>query len=723
MAVEEGRVPNRYTDPMGIDISGQEVSFSDIPESMEQEPQPQVAQDDTSALGLPESMGKLLALIRSDNIASDLEEDELSRIGRMVYDDYQTDKDSCSDWYKTNERGLELAKQVGKHKSFPWDGAANVVVPLITQAAIAYNARVYPEIVRNGRVADCAITGKVTEEKTERADRVKAHLNYQLLVESKEWESDTDRLTLSYAINGTMYRKWYYDPAKQRLCSRLLFPDTVIVNNGIESLATARRVTHEVACFKNDIVTQQRAGLFLDVELKVDGQTDSDGNQQPENDPVIYLLEQHRWLDLDGDGLEEPYVVTIHKDSQQVLRIVARYDDRDVKLDGDTVIAVEARNHFVDYHFVPAFAGEFLSYGFGALLSPLNKAANSVLNSLLNAGVLSNTQSGFLAKNFRMSGGNKPLAPGEWRKTDIPADILQNSLLPLPVKEPSAVLQNLFGTLVEMANGLIQVANIGLEDIPANAPATSVLAILEQNSKVFNSVFKRFYRSLNQELRLLADLNSRYLDDEVAVALHDEDITVLRDDYNTGDLDIIPCADPSITTQAQRLAMAQAKLALAKEVPGSNVVEAARQVMIAMGATDVDEIIPPAGDDMIPPEIQQQMMAMQQQAQQMQQMLAQLGAELQAANQMLMDKSVENQIKAFEAYNDAILKRANAQKALADAQAKGDQLAIQAYTSQIGAVEKLGKSLEAIFSGNTQQSVGQGMAFPPGNGMAPQALG
>ena len=142
-----------------------------------------------------------------------------------------------------------------------------------------------------------------------------------------------------------------------------------------------------------------------------------------------------------------------------------------------------------------------------------------------------------------------------------------------------------------------------------------------------------------------------------------------------------------------------------------------------MGATDVDEIIPPAGDDMIPPEIQQQMAAMQQQAQQMQQMLAQLGAELQAANQMLMDKSAENQIKAFNAYNDAILKRANAQKALADAQATGDKLAVEAYKAQISAVEKLGKSLEAIFSGNTQQSVGQGMAFPSGNGMAPQALG
>ena len=42
------------------------------------------------------------------------------------------------------------------------------------------------------------------------------------------------------------------------------------------------------------------------------------------------FLEQHRLLDLDGDGYEEPYIVTIHKTSHKVARIVADFGEDDI---------------------------------------------------------------------------------------------------------------------------------------------------------------------------------------------------------------------------------------------------------------------------------------------------------------------------------------------------------------------------------------------------------
>lgn len=670
-------------------------------------------QESIEDVTLPGTLGRLKEFIDSDNVAELLDKDTLLAIGKQVCEDYDTDKGSCGEWYEQNARGLELARQVSKKKSFPWEGAANVVVPLITSAVIAYNARVMPEIIRNGGVAQTRILGRDDGSKAARAERVKAHLDYQLLFQMTEWEEDTDKLLMVVATSGVAYRKAYYDPIKKRNCSTILTPDQVIVNNGIQSLDTARRVSHLFQMVGNEIESKKRAGLFREVELSAPS---GGKDNQPEDDPMYNMIEQHRWLDLDQDGYEEPYTVTVDKDSQEVMRIVCRYDERDITYNEDDgeVVAIHARNHFIDYHFVPSFDGSFLSVGFGILLGGLNKASNSVLNALLNAGMLSNTQGGFLAKGFRMQGGNKPLAAGEYRKTEVPAEILDKSVYPLPVKEPSAVLAQLLEFLIGQAQGIVSVQAIGLDQMPANAPGVSVLSVMEQASKTFNATFKRFYRSLTKELRLYADLNRRYLPDEEYFRLQDGEQSVARDDYATEDFDIIPVADPSITTQAQRMAIANSTFEIAKNVPGSNVVEAGREVLKAIGHPDPDSIIPPAGEQTIPPEVQQQMGAMQQQMAQMQQLLQQAGQEMAMLNVMLANKSDGNKIKAFTAYWDAEVKKTTAIKNLAEAQAKGDQADIARFEAEVAAASSMSKSLEGII--NARNAAGSvGMVGAPGN--------
>ena len=720
MSIENpGHVPDRYVPDASVDaeIGPADADIDAGSEDDFKEPAPD--------LGLPGTMNRLKQFIDSDNIAELLTEEELDEIGKKVSDDYDLDKDSCGDWYSINEKALELAKQKGAHKSFPWEGAANVVVPIITSAAIAFNGRVLPEIFSDGKVARTRIVGKASDEKTERAERVENHLNYQLLVQMKEWEADTDKLLMILPISGMAYRKAYYDPIKGRNCSTVLTPLEVVVNNGIKSLDTARRISHVIEMFGNDIESNKRAGLYRDVDLHVDiAGIDKEGDQ-PDDDPIYTFIEQHRWLDLDDDGYEEPYCVTIDKESSKVMRIVARFDERDVthKDDGE-IVAIAARNYFVDYHFVPSFDGTYLSYGFGALLGGLNRAANSVLNALLNAGMLSNTQGGFLAKNFRMQGGNKPLAAGEWRKTDIDAETLQKSIMPLPIKEPSAVLYTLFEKLIEMATAIVSVQSIGLDQLPGNAPAASVLSVIEQQSKTFNATFKRVYRGLTAELRLYADLNMRYLKDDEYFRMNDSESAIARDDYATTDFDIIPCADPAITTQAQRIAIANTTFDIAQKVPGSNLVEAGRNVLKAIGNQDVDQIIAPSGEQTVPPEIQQQMQAMQQQLQQATQLATQMGQELAAVNQLLLNKRQENAIRAYEAITKSDIGQSTIVKNLADAKAKGDHAAVAQYEAQLSAIGQLSKSLEGtINAANDQSGVGQGLAQPSGNTLAPSPFG
>lgn len=670
--------------------------------------------------GLPEGLSFLSKAIEAENVCDLVLEQEdgestLDKIGKQVVDDYGLDKGSCDDWYTTNEKAMELAKANPKTRSFPWQGSANVIVPLIQQAAIAYNARVYPEVFRDGRVAKTRIFGNVTPEKSAAAERVEDHLNYDLLFKMKDWESDTDRMLMVYPIVGTCYRKVYFDPIAKRNVSKMLLPDTVIVNNGIDSLDTARRITHKLEKYGSQIKSLQRAGLWRDIELNSNATTDDKGNAQPEDDPVIYFLEQHRWLDLDDDGIDEPYVVTVHQESQKVVRIVARFTEEDVKIKDDEVVEVLGYTHFQDYHFVPAPDGTFLSYGFGALIGQLNRAANATLNSLLNAGTMANVQGGFLAKNFRMKGGEQTFQPAEWRKTDVPAELLKDSILPLPIKEPSQTLMALFGKLIEMAQAIVQVANINLETMPANAAASSTLAVIEQQSKTFNALFKRFYRGLNGELRMISALNKRYLDESEEFAIAEKAGQIQRADYAMDGIDIIPVADPQMTTAAQRMATAQAVFQLAKEIPGSNVVEAGREILKAMGYANVDNIIKPAGAETIPPEIQQQMAQQSQALEQMQSYAKQVTAELQAAQQLLLNKDQDNKIKAFTALQDATLKQAQAVKYLAEAREKGVKSEIAQYEAEVSGFDYLRKSLEAMFDGINIGAVGAGMAVQPGN--------
>ena len=91
------------------------------------------------------------------------------------------------------------------------------------------------------------------------------------------------------------------------------------------------------------------------------------------------------------------------------------------------------------------------------------------------------------------------------------------------------------------------------------------MAAIEQGLKVFTSIYKRTHRSLKKEFRKLYELNARYLDDEkiFSVLDADRDITedetkVSRKDYESGDNDIIPYADPNVSSEQQRLAKIEA---------------------------------------------------------------------------------------------------------------------------------------------------------------------
>lgn len=510
-------------------------------------------------------------ILSSVNVADDLEKDQLKKIGNQVVDGYDSDKASRKPWEDDLKVWTELALQVSSEKTYPWPKAANIKYPLLATAAMQFAARAYPTLVpSNGKVVKCKVIGTdPTGEKEARAHRISTHMSYQVMDQMEEWEEDMDKLLIALPIAGTCFKKTYWDASKQRNCSKLVLPKTLVVNYYCRNLEEAERITEVFMLTKRQIKERQNKNVFLDVELgdpiidNLDTVTMSVNNafQRDTSDDATTpytILEQHTYLDLDNDGYSEPYVVTVDYNTRKVLRIVPRFSAYGVQVnDKGEVISIETIQYYTKYSFIPNPDGGFYDIGFGRLLGPLNNSANTIINQLVDAGSLSNLQSGFIGKGLRIKMGESRFQPGEWKAVNAVGDDLKKQIFPLPVREPSHVLFNLLDLLLKSGKELASVAEIFVGKMPGqNTPATTTMATIEQGMKVFTAVYKRIYRSLASEFRKLYLLNREYMNPQEEVDVLDQPIP--QSDYFGSENDVVPAADPNAVSAQEKQAKVQA---------------------------------------------------------------------------------------------------------------------------------------------------------------------
>ena len=542
-------------------------------------------------LNLPKkSISWLKANIVKTNLAEDLIADTLGLIGQDVCRGYDTDLSSRSEWEERIDEGIKIAMQIVEEKTFPWPGAANVKFPLIATAAIQFASRAYSEIIRGRDIVHGAVIGADPDgEKEARSKRIGDHMSYQLIDEMPEWEPDTDLMLHVLPIVGSHFRKSYYDPLYQRNMSEGVLAQHLVVNYKAKSLETTRRYTHQLFRYRNEALEKERFGQWLD--SAAGDYTVSDKEE------TELFLEQYCWLDLDGDGYEEPYTVVVHHKTQKVKRITARYE-----LDGITesprkkgqVAKIDAVQYFTHFLFIPSPDGGFYGLGFAQLLGPINETMNGLLNQILDAGTLSNMQSGFISDGIRIRGGNYSFRPGEWKVASSRGSTLKDGLVPLPTREPSAVLFQLLGFLNENALKLASVSETMSGETPgANVPATTVLALIEQGLKVFTSIYKRIFRSLKAEYKKLYDLNAVYLQEQAYYQVLGDPRAVARQDYVLHDCRVEPVADPTQASEALRLAKVRALMEIAPNFPlPAQKIEILRRYCEALSVTDIGKLFP-----------------------------------------------------------------------------------------------------------------------------------
>jgi chaperonin GroES len=393
---------------------------------------------------VPDKLEEMNKMLEAANYATQVDSEVLTRMGMVCYDEYVIDKESRTDWEEMNEFAIKLATQVVEQKSEPFDGAANIKYPTLSMSAVQFAARAYPQLLQDANIVKGKVIGDdPVGKKQSRADRIGAHMSYQILERMPNWEDDTDGLLVALPIEGCQFKKTYYNPEQRVNVSRWCRPSEVVINYHCKDFDKAPRITHIIKLTPNEIIERVRAGVFLDIEdfkgqPKVNEQEDTHDIRDDDAPHTFY--EQHRWWDLDGDGYKEPYIITVHRDSKKVVRIVARYDMESVFVNTQTeqIQRIIPTQYFTRFLFMPSPDGGVYGMGYGTLLGPINTSINMTLNQIHDAGTLANTQGGFIGKSFSAGrgrqGGNVEFGMGEFKQVNFSGDDIRKAIMPLPFR-------------------------------------------------------------------------------------------------------------------------------------------------------------------------------------------------------------------------------------------------------------------------------------------------
>jgi hypothetical protein len=551
------------------------------------------------------------------NLVDFLDKSDLGKLASDVLESIESDKESRSEWEKTYVEGLKyLGMKFDETRSQPFQGSSGVIHPILAESVTQFQAQAYKELLPAQGPVKTEIVGVRTPEIEMQSQRVANFMNFYIMNVMQEYDPELDMLLFYLPIAGSAFKKVYYDQSMSRAVSKFIAPEDLIVPYEASDILSAERVTHVIRMSKNEIRKQQLSGFYADIELKGDAYTVNRSDIEEEIDEIEgrspsysenrdrTVYEVHTILDLSGyedvdaegeeTGLKLPYIVTIDEQSQQVLSIRRNYTEQDA--------TKQKVNYFVQYKFLPGLG--FYGLGLSHMIGGLAKASTSILRQLIDAGTIANLPSGFKARGMRIRDEDEPLQPGEFRDIDTTGGSLKENLIPLPVKEPSNVLMQLLGMLIDSGKRFASIADTNVGDVNQAMPVGTTVALLERGTKVMSAIHKRLHYAQRIEFQLLAKVFSEYLPPVYPYQALGGAQEVKQTDFD-GRVDVIPVSDPNIFSQSQRITMAQELMQLVQSNPEihgpKGIYEAYRRMYSALGIDNVDSLLQPPPPPPPPP--------------------------------------------------------------------------------------------------------------------------
>ena len=538
-----------------------------------------------------------------DNLAEQIDDTELGRLGSKLFDDYNQYKFSRKDWEDTYTKGLDLLGFKYVNPTQPFQGASGATHPVLAEAVTQFQAQAYKELLPADGPVRTQSLGKPSRQKEDQAVRVKNFMNYQLMNVMKEYEPEFDQMLFYLPLAGSAFKKVYYDELLGRAVSKFVPADDLVVPYTATSIEDADAVMHTVKMSENDLRKKQVGGFYKDVELKpgYDQETEVEkrerqleGIKKTRDEDIFTIIEAHVYLDLEGfedmdlqtgepTGIKLPYIVTIESNTRNILSIRRNYQPNDP--------LKKKVEYFVHFRFLPGMG--FYGFCLIHMIGGLSRTATTALRQLLDAGTLSNLPAGFKQRGIRVRDEAQAIQPGEFRDVDAPGGSIKDAFMTLPFKEPSQTLLQLMGIVVSAGQRFAAIADMQVGDGNQQAAVGTTIALLERGSRVMSAIHKRLYVAMKTEFSLLGNVFKTYLPPEYPYDVVGAQRNVKVADFDDK-IDIIPIADPNIFSQSQRISMAQTELQLAMANPRlHNLYEAYRSMYQAIGVKDIDKILPP----------------------------------------------------------------------------------------------------------------------------------
>lgn len=541
----------------------------------------------------------------SENLAEHIDPSDLGSIGNDLVQAFNADKQSRKEWEDTYINGLELLGFKIEDRTTPWPGACGVYHPILSEAVIRFQSQTIMETFPSGGPVKTKIVGEITPEIEKQAERVEQELNYQVQEKMTEFRPEMEQMLFQLPLAGSAFKKTYYDPNYRRAVSAFVPAEDFVVAYGTMELEACPRYTHVMRLYPNEVRKFQASGFYLDVDLPEPSPEYSDiqkkkdqltGSSRPsvEYDDRHTILEMHVDLDLKGfedkdengeeTGIALPYIVTVDRQSREVLSIRRNWDEEDD--------LKKRKSYFTHYKYLPGLG--FYGSGLTHLIGGIAKSSTSILRQLVDAGTLSNLPGGLKSRGLRIKGDDTPIQPGEFRDVDIPGGAIRDNITFLPYKEPSQTLFTLMNAMVEEGRRFASIGELPIGQGQQNAPVGTTLALMERAMKVMSAIQARIHDSFKKELNLIADVIKEYMP-----AAYDYKVAGNHSRHEDFDdrIDIIPVSDPNSSTMAQRVISYQAALQLASQAPNLyDLNELHRGMLNAMGIQNLDKVLPNKDD-------------------------------------------------------------------------------------------------------------------------------
>jgi hypothetical protein len=511
-----------------------------------------------------------------ENIVEDIDSTELYRIADTLLRGIEDDIQSRKEWIEDRATGIgllglkmEIPGISGTGDGAPVEGMSKVRHPLLLEAVLRFQANARSELLpTDGPVKVRNDNNNANLEQDQLARSLERDLNHYLTDTASEYYPDTDRMLLMLGFGGTAFKKVNYCPLRNRPVSETVDADDLIVSNSATDLRNAKRITHRTYLRPSTVKRLQLLGAYRDVDLSQPKAANLDSAQRAERaaqgvadmasnpedrDREIYECYceldikgfEHKWKGKET-GLEIPYRVTIDVSTREVLSVVRNYEETEQELP-------ETRMNFVKYTFVPGFG--FYDIGLLHILGNTTNAVTAGWREMLDAGMFANFP-GFLMADTgaRQNTNIFRVPPGGGALVKTGGMPLNQAIMPLPYKEPGQAMMNLIQNMVETGQRVGGTAEVAVGEGRADAPVGTTLALIDQATKVMNSVHKRMHAAQAEEFKLLVrcfkeNPESFWRCKNKASYPWDEQ-TFLK---ALADCDLVPQADPNTASQTQRM--------------------------------------------------------------------------------------------------------------------------------------------------------------------------